>query len=254
MQRLLDGERAIHKADVKCIKVVTLQVTDPDGTAIHETLKAIFREVGSLQDHAEVLANHVERKNLAFQGYDASLRHINLLIGDHFSKGESIGETYSTAEFFTPRLRAALRASPFREVMLLTSPLYDNAASVPLKQLELIESFMGFIHCIYQSNEALNLLGEEDVVHLFAEEMDYYGTLVVLRSKGGVHFAARDNSSVAYTQANGTIVHEYADRLMADIEVVERRHIDLPEAVRSFIRDEFKRARHGGAGVRGRVH
>lgn len=248
MQRLLDGERPIHKDDVRGINVVTLQVTDPDGTVIHENLKAIFSEVGSLRDHADVLADHIERKNHSFQGYDASLGHINLLIGDHFSSGESIAETYSTAEFFTPRLREALRESPFREVMLITNLLYDNAAWVPLRQLELMESFMVFVYCIYQSKEALNLLEEEDVVHLFAEEMEAYGTPVVLRSEGGVHFAARGNSSIAYTPASGTIVHEYADRLIADIEVVERRHIDLPEEVSSFIHDEFKRARDGGAG------
>ncbi|MCM3615717.1 hypothetical protein M3672_14895 [Microbacterium enclense] len=248
MQRLIDGERPVHKEDLKGINVATVRIEDPDGTVVHENLKVIISETGTLRDHADALAEHIERKNAAYQGYDHSLGHIDLLVGDHFSSGESIGETYSTAEFFTPRLREALRGSPFSEIMLITNLLYDNAAWVPLRQLELMESFMVFVYCIYQSQEALSLLEEEDVVHLFAEEMEAYGTPVVLRSENGFEFAARGNSSVAYTPKSGTIVHEYSDLPVDDIEVVERRHIDLPVEVRSFIHDEYQRARDGGAG------
>ncbi|WP_294944639.1 hypothetical protein [uncultured Microbacterium sp.] len=248
MQRLWDGERPIHKDDVKGINVVTIRITDPDGNLVQDNVKAIFSEVGSLRDHADALAEHIEKKNAAYQGYDHSVGHTDLLVGDHFSSGESIGETYSTAEFFTPRLREALRVSPFREVMLITNLLYDNAAWVPLRQLELMESFMVFVWCIYQSEEALALVEEEDVVHLFAEVMEVCGTPVTLRSENGFEFAARGNSSVAYTPKSGTIVHEYGDFPVDDIEVVERRHIDLPKEVRSFIHDEYQRAREGGAG------
>lgn len=248
MQRLIDGERPVHKEDVSGINVATVRVENPDGTVVHENLKVIISEVGSLRDHADALAEHIERKNAAFQGYDQALGHIDLLIGDHFSSGESIGETYSTAEFFTPRLRDALRSSPFREVMLVTNLLYDNAAWVPLRQLELMESFMVFVYCIYQSQEALALLEEEDVVHLFAEEMEAHGTNLTLRSENGFVFAARGNSSVAYTPEGGTIVHEYGDLPVDDIETVERRSIDLPQEVRSFIHEEYQKARDGGAG------
>ncbi|PTT21728.1 hypothetical protein DBR36_03520 [Microbacterium sp. HMWF026] len=248
MQRLIDGERPVHKDDVKGINVATVRIEDPDGTVVHEDLKVIISETGSLRDHADALAEHIERKNDAFQGYAHSVGHIDLLIGDHFSSGESIGETYSTAEFFTPRLREALRVSPFREVMLITNLLYDNAAWVPLRQLELMESFMVFVYCIYQSQEALALLEEADVVHLYADEMDAHGTPVTLRSENGFEFAARGNSSVAYTPKDGTIVHEYGDLPVDDIETVQRRHIDLPEEVRSFIHEEYQRARDGGAG------
>lgn len=248
MQRLWDGERPIHKDDVKGINVVTVRITDPDGNVVQDNVKAIFSEIGSLRDHADILAEHIEKKTLAHKGYDQSVGHIDLLIGDHFSSGESIGETYSTAEFFTPRLREALRASPFREVMLITNVLYDNAAWVPLRQLELMESFMVFVYCIYQSTEALDLLEEEDIVHLYAEEMEAHGTPVLLRSENGIEFAARGNSSVAYTPKGGTIVHEYGDLPVDDIKVIARRHIDLPEEVRSFIHDEYQRARDGGAG------
>lgn len=249
MQRLWDGERPIHKDDVKNIDVVTIRITDPDGNLVQDNVKAIFSETGSLRDHADALAEHIERKNVAYQGYDHSLGHINLLIGDHFSSGESIGETYSTADFFTPRLRGALRASPFREVLLITNLLYDNAAWVPLQQLELMESFMVFVHCIYESPEALDLLEEEDVVHLYADEMEAHGTPVLLRSENGIEFAARGNSSIAYTLKSGTVVHEYADHPVDSIKVVERRQIDLPDKVRSFIHDEYQRAREGGAGL-----
>jgi len=248
MQRLIDGERPVHKEDVSGINVATVRVENPDGTVVHESLKVIISEIGSLRDHADALAEQIERKNDAYQGYDQTLGHIDLLIGDHFSSGESIGNTYSTAEFFTPKLREALRASPFREVMLITNLLYDNAAWVPLRQLELMESFMVFVYCIYQSQEALTLLEEEDVVHLFAEVMESYGTPVTLRVENGFQFAARGSASVAYTPKNGTLVHEYGDLPVDDFEVVERRNIDLPEDVRSFIHDEYQRARDGGAG------
>lgn len=54
-------------------------------------MRAIISETGSLRDHANTLAEHIERKNKAYEGYDHSLGHINLIIGDHFSSGESIG-------------------------------------------------------------------------------------------------------------------------------------------------------------------
>lgn len=250
MERLLAGERPVHRDDVEGIDVVTLSISDAEGNVKYENVQAIFSETGTLRDHADMLAGHIEKKNVSFQGYDQSLGHISLLIGDHFSSAESIGKTYSTAEFFTPRLRDALRTSPFREVMLITNILYDNVAWVPLRQLELMESFMVFVHSIYESPEALDLLDDEDVVHLFAEAMEACGTPVVLRHEDGTDFASRGNSSIAYTAERGTIVHEYADFPRNDSGVVARRHIDLPQEVRSFIHDEYQRAREQGAGFK----
>ncbi|TFB97666.1 MULTISPECIES: hypothetical protein [unclassified Cryobacterium] len=249
MQRLWDGEEPIHKDDVKGINVVTIRIEDPDGNVVQDNVKAIFSETGSLRDHADALAEHIERKNKAQKGYDYTLGHINLIVGDHFSSSESIGAEYSTAEFFTPRLRAALQTSPFREVILISNILYDNVAWVPLRQLELMESFMVFVHCVYQSSEALDLLEEEDLAHLFAFEMESRGRTLVLRREREEDFAARGNVSVTYTVDGGTLVHEYADWPLDSVPTIDRRKIELPEHVRQFISDEFTKASDGGAGI-----
>jgi hypothetical protein len=248
MQQLIDGGEPIHKDDLKGINVVTLRIEDADGNVKQENVKAIFSETGSLRDHADALAGLIERKNKAYEGYDHTLGHINLIIGDHFSSSESIGAEYSTAEFFTPRLRAALQTSPFHEVVLITNILYDNAAWVPLRELELMESFMVFVHGVFQSPEALDLLEEEDLVHLFALEMENRGRPLVLRREGEYDFAARGDASVTCTVKGGTLVHEGADWPLDPKQTIDRREIALPEHVRQFISDEFAKASDGGAG------
>lgn len=249
MQRMWDGSAPVHKDDVKGINVVTISITDKNGKLVQDKVKAIFSEVGSLKDHSDALAAHIERKNTAFEHYDQSLGHINLIVGDHFSSGESIGTEYSTAEFFTPRLRAALRDSPFREIALIINILYDNATWVPLRELELMESLHLFVYCIYQSPEAVELLEVEDIIHLFALEMESLGWPLPIRDEGGREFAAKGNVSVAYTPEGGTLVHEHDDRPTASMREVPRREVQLPDEVWGFIKTTYEEARENGAGV-----
>lgn len=249
MQHLWDGGAPIHKDDVNGINVVTIRIQDSSGNVVQDNVKAIFSESGTLRDHADALAEHLERKNAAYVGYDHSLGHINLIIGDHFSSGESIGAEYSTADFFTPRLRAALRSSPFREVFLITNILYDEAAWVPLRQLELMESFMVFVYCVFRSAAAVEALDEEDLVHLFALEMESVGEPVALVQDAAHVFAARGGASVRYAVEHGTLVHDYADWPLSDRVEVERREVYLPAEDWSFIQAEHARARGDGAGV-----
>lgn len=249
MQRLWHGSEPVHKDDVTGINVVTISITDEAGKVVQENVKAIFSEVGSLRDHSDVLAAHIERKNKAFEHYDHSLGHINLIVGDHFASAESIGTEYSTADFFTPRLRAAIRDSPFREVALIVNILFENAAWVPLRELELLESLHLFVHCIYQSPEAVEMLEVEDIVHLFALEMELLGWPLSIWDEGGREFAGRGNVSVAYTHERGTLIHEHNDRPTASVCEVPRREVQLPDGVWDFIKSTYETAREDGVGV-----
>jgi hypothetical protein len=249
MQRLWSGSEPVHKDDVTGINVVTLSITDETGKVVREGVKAIFSEVGSLKDHSDVLAAHIERKNEAYEHYDHTLGHINLIVGDHFASAESIGTEYSTADFFTPRLRAAIRDSPFREIALIINILFENAAWVPLRELELMESFHLFVYCVYQSSEALEILEGEDIVHLFALEMESLGWPLSIRDQNGREFAARGNVSVVYAQEGGTQIHEHDDRPTASVREVPRRAVELPDGVWEFIKSTYERAREDGAGV-----
>ncbi len=248
MQRLWDGGSPIHKDDITGINVVTVDISDKDGNLKQSGVRAILRESVDFQTHYNALADHIERKNKAFAGYNAGLSHINLVVGDHFSNNESVGKEYSTAKLFTPRLRAAVQHSPFREIILISNVLYDDAAWIPLRELELFESFMLFVHAIFQTPEAPPLLAEEDVVHLFAYEMGLLGRDVEIRIEGGQEFAARANASVAYTP-DGFAIHELADWPVSQGQVVPRRAVPLPDDVWSAIDDAYRKMSHDGAGV-----
>jgi len=250
MQKMLDGERALHKDDLTGINVVAFEVSDAEGNVVQEQVKGIFSEIGSMLTHADALAELIEQKNEKFYRYDQDLENITLVIGDHFSEEESIADQYSTADFFTPRLRQAIQATPFREVILITNFLYDNAGWVPLRQLELLESFMVFVHCVYQNQAAIDLLDVEDLVHLFAGEMEGVGRPVSIRTEGGREFASRGHASVAYTVDEGIIMHDHSDHSdKAPADMVAPRDVSLPSEIFTSIGDNFKQACADGAGV-----
>lgn len=228
MQRLWDGAPPIHRDDLTAFDVTTVEVLDEDGNVKYSALPAIIRDVVPRRDHYNALAEVLERKNAAFNGYDQSLAHVNLVVADHFGTNESVERELNSADLFTPRLRAVLADTPYREIFLIAHPGYANSYYIPLRQLELFEMFSLYVSAISELPRLRDSLEETDVAPLFVREMRQRGRDVSLRLESGAYYAGFGAASIALT-TGGYSIHDHRDRpFRAESDAMPSPRPDVP--------------------------
>lgn len=155
--RLWSGGAHLHKKDVKVLQSVRVKVSDQDGNIRHPDLPAVITETPSLDAFRAQLGKVIRGKSE--KGYDsATYSHINLVILDWFGL-EFDASQYLTDRFFDDDVRAALKESPFREVLLIVNNTVlegigddetraNDARIIPLQQLLAMERFYVTGHMI----------------------------------------------------------------------------------------------------------
>lgn len=145
-ERLWSGGTHLHKDDVEELLSVRVKVTAKDGTVRHDDLPAIIGPSPTLSSYRHALGETITGK--AQLRYDlTALSHCNLVVLDWFHLSFDPSD-YTTERFFDDEVRAALAASPFREVHLIVhaspkgSPNDSTVVPyhiVPLQQLLAME-------------------------------------------------------------------------------------------------------------------
>lgn len=148
MPRLFGGGRHMAKEDYDILKVVRVQVADPDGTVVASDLPAIISEVPSESARLAKLASAIRTKSAKFSDYDGDLSHVNLIVVDHYSPIEDGFAPYSVSDTLGGGVREALLGSPFREVFVVGRDLTGTVFYRPLYLIMLMEQFSVLGHAI----------------------------------------------------------------------------------------------------------
>ena len=232
MQSLWEGGRHIHKDDVERLEVTTFEVTDADG-GNKRSILGIVRESMSPADHFERVARAIERKNDSFLGYEKSLGHVNLILADHISERPREDREFRTSEILSPRIREALRVTPFRSVRLIAHVGYTDSVYYELDLLWLWEGFMVYMEAIRQTYGAMAEFDHEDVAVLYAHAMREIGWPVELSWQANQPFAVAGDYGIAAVDGRGIVIHDHQDWPLDTLAIRPRSKVsrDVEERV-----------------------
>lgn len=118
LQDLWDGGDHRHKADRKILQVERVTVRTKEGQIKSENLPVVMTQTPTEVGRNDALAEALRRKAAACYD-DSEFSHINLIVYDWFRLSFD-ASNYSTEQLFSPEVKEQLRASPFREVFLVT--------------------------------------------------------------------------------------------------------------------------------------
>jgi hypothetical protein len=169
-RNLLAGEPHRHRDDVAALNVVTVQITEPDGSVVIGSSPAVLRFEPTPQEHGKRLAATVAAKNARAADYVQGLTHVNLIVLDHRLVKPDEPDEYSSREYLVPELRAALTASPFREVYVLTHTSSGRAIYRPLQALLAMEDLFLFAGAFatFEDSRLIGSLTSDDLMVLYA--------------------------------------------------------------------------------------
>lgn len=222
MESLWKGGRHIHRDDVVNLEVAELEVTDPTGEREPRKIQGIVRTNPTRDDHYERIAEVLERKNAAFRLYERELGHTNLVIADHFPTTSGIEKEFRSADILLPRLREALRTSPFRSVKLISHVGYEDSVYYELDLMWLWEGFMVYLEAILNTYGAPHEVEEQDVAVLYSEATRQRGWPVALSWDSGRPFAAGGDFGIALVEDSGIVIHDYDDWSRPHMPVIPR--------------------------------
>lgn len=211
MESLWKGGRYIHRDDIAALEVPELEVTDPTGEREPRKVVGIVRTTPTQADHYERIAEVLERKNAAFRLYEPELGHTNLVIADHFPTQPNEEGQFRSAEVLLPRLREAIRTTPYRSVKLISHVGYSDSVYYELDLMWLWEGFMVYVEAIKKTYGAMEEIDEADVAVLYAEAMRQRGWSVGLSWDAGQPFAAGGDFGIALVAGRGIVIHDYDD-------------------------------------------
>ncbi len=250
LESLWEGARHRHRDDVDRLQATTAKVTDKDGNVKHENLPVVLVEhPPTRSDFHAVLAETIEGKSGLNYDY-TEFQHINLIVLDWF-RLDFNAQRYSASLLLNERVRDALRATPFREVHLLTYDTGPDTSSkaptkdddrfvrtlrrVPLKELMLLDRFYSACHGI---NEILDGTDrDDDAVYLNRLACEFVTRRLkigkIVNERGGPHVQF-GSAAVALTEEGKFEILEFLE--LPDIhdeavQVAERLTADQEESL-----------------------